>query len=186
MKCTYQSGEGNGVLVLQGWGTYTHGWEILSSYVYYFFPAILQEAEVWHWIEWDEHVGELARSPSLDMCHWLVRSGWFHRWVMFTLSLQGKGFLEGTTLPPIMTYWGLAELPGKKENTHSEIWSKHLIFSIPHTSTNMCSVLLDHNNSVQWWGSYVLWGNQGSQKCHMSYSTVPSSRGVSTNHKATG
>lgn len=33
------SGEGNGVVVLhhEGWGTYTHGWEILSSYVYYFF-----------------------------------------------------------------------------------------------------------------------------------------------------
>lgn len=32
-------------------GTHTRGWEILSSYVYYylFFPrAILQEAEVWH------------------------------------------------------------------------------------------------------------------------------------------
>lgn len=47
---------------------------------------------------------------------------------MFTLLLQGKGFLEGTTLPPIMTYWGLAELPGKKENTHSVIWSKHSDF----------------------------------------------------------
>ena len=129
MKCRYQSGEGNGVVVLhrEGWGTYTHGWEILSSYVYYFFSSNLARGRSVT-LNWDEHVGGLARSPSLDMCHWLVRSGWFHRWVMFTLSLQGKGFLEGTTLPPIMTYWGLAELPGKKENTHSEIWSKHSHF----------------------------------------------------------
>lgn len=29
-----------------GLGTYTRGWDVLSSYVYYyFFPAILQEAE---------------------------------------------------------------------------------------------------------------------------------------------
>lgn len=29
-----------------GWGTYTRGWDVVSSYVYYyFFPAILQEAE---------------------------------------------------------------------------------------------------------------------------------------------
>lgn len=37
------------ILCNEGWGTYTHGWENLSSYVYYyffFFPAILQEAEV--------------------------------------------------------------------------------------------------------------------------------------------
>lgn len=94
------------------WGTGNiHSWmEILSSYVYYFFPAILQEAEVWHWTEWHEHVGRLVRSPSLDACHWLVRSGCFHLSVMFTLLLEGKGFLEGTSLPPIMTYWGLAEL----------------------------------------------------------------------------
>lgn len=47
---------------------------------------------------------------------------------MFTLLLQGKGFLEGTTLPPIMTYWGLAELSEKKEKTHSEIFNKHIVF----------------------------------------------------------
>lgn len=113
------SGEGNGVVALrhEERGTYTHGWEILSSYVYYFFPAILQEAEVWHWTEWHEQVGGLVRSPSLDTCRWLVRSGCFHLSVMFTLLLEGKGFLEGTSLPPIMTYWGLAELPEKKE-TH--------------------------------------------------------------------
>lgn len=40
----------------------------------------------------------------------LSRSGWFHRWALFTLLLQGKGFLEGTTLPPIMIYLGPAEL----------------------------------------------------------------------------
>lgn len=59
---------------LWGLGTYTRGWEILSSYVYYyFFPAILQEAEVWHWVEWDERVGGLVRSPSLDAGLWLVK-----------------------------------------------------------------------------------------------------------------
>lgn len=149
-----------------------------------FFPAILQEAEVWHWIEWDEHVGGLARSPSLDMCHWLVRSGWFHRWVMFTLSLQGKGFLEGTTLPPIMTYWGLAELPGKKENTHSEIWSKHS-FSAFHTLARTCAVSY-WITTILCSGGVLIFSEKTRALSHMSYSIVPSSRGVSTNHKATG
>lgn len=39
----------------------------------FFFPAILQEAEVWHWIEWDERVGGLVRSPSLDTGLWFVK-----------------------------------------------------------------------------------------------------------------
>lgn len=38
-----------------------------------FSPAILQEAEVWHWIEWDERVGVLAKSPSPDAGLWLVK-----------------------------------------------------------------------------------------------------------------
>lgn len=50
----------------------------------------------------------------------LSRNGWFHCWAMFTLLLQGKGFLEGTTLPPIMIYLGPAGLPKKKENTYSK------------------------------------------------------------------
>lgn len=46
----------------------------------------------------------------------LSRNGWFHCWAVFTLLLQGKGFLEGTTLPPIVIYLGPAGLPKKKEN----------------------------------------------------------------------
>jgi hypothetical protein len=37
---------------------------------------------------------------------------------VFTLLLQEKEFLEGTTLPPIMIYWGPTELPEKKESKH--------------------------------------------------------------------
>ena len=59
----------------------------------------------------------------------LSRNGWFHCWAMFTLLLQGKGFLEGTTLPPIMIYLGPAGLPKKKENTYSKDWKKHYFLS---------------------------------------------------------
>ena len=48
---------------------------------------------------------------------------------MFTLLLQGKGFLEGTTLLPIMTYLGPAGLPKKKENIYSKDGKQHYFLS---------------------------------------------------------
>lgn len=76
----------------------------------------------------------------------LSRNGWFHCWAMFTLLLQGKGFLEGTTLPPIKIYLGPAGLPERKENIFKRLESA--LFS-PH-GVQVLPVHTDSQPATQW------------------------------------
>lgn len=86
--------------------------------------------------------GALLLTPASD----LSRNGWFHCWATFTLSLQGKGFLEGTALPPIMIYLGRAGLPKKKENIFKRLEEA---LSFPH-GFQVLPVHTDSQPAMQW------------------------------------
>lgn len=121
------------------------------------------------------------RALLLMQASGLSRNGWFHCWAVFTLLLQGKGFLEGTTLPPIRIYLGPAGLSKKRESTYLKDWKKHchhmtirpsprtLVLSLPCTGMRVypAVTLFDPQNNLVMQVllfSFYKGGNQGSQR----------------------
>lgn len=77
----------------------------------------------------------MAKSPSLDAGLGQVKERLVPPLGVFTLSLQEKGFLEGTTLPPTMIYLGPAGLSKKKKKHTFKRLEKHPFL---HTALGSC------------------------------------------------
>lgn len=187
MKCRYQSGEGNGVVVLhhEGWGTYTHGWEILSSYVYYFFSS------------------NLARGRSVTL-NWVRRAcGWVgeepiswhvplacQKWLVPPLShvysfASRKRVSWGNNFTSNNDLLGSSWVTWKEREHTFRNLEQALSFSAFHTLARTCAVSY-WITTILCSGGVLIFSEKTRALSHMSYSIVPSSRGVSTNHKATG
>lgn len=77
-----------------GLGTYTRGWDVLSSYVYYyFFQQSCKRQSDTEFNETSVKVG-WQRALLLTQASGKSRNGWFHRWACLLFCFKKKGFLR--------------------------------------------------------------------------------------------